>query len=204
MMLLGLLLLAASVGAAVSIAVSNTDSASFDVFGQTVTGLSPGGVMLLGIGLGVAGLIGLLMISAGMRHSRRRRQQTKQVVQESRSRVDELEEENVRLREAVKTREFVATTAAPRAEQSSDDRSDAYDRSAGHDDPGDTAQDRMTEAERHDAVSNVPDSADTRANDKPGGVYPHDAAYATAPVDTPAFDDTARNHGNRVFGRRKA
>lgn len=100
MVFLGLLLLAASLGAAVSIAVNNTAAAPFDVFGWTVTSLSPGGLMLLGIALGVAGLAGLLLMRSGMVRGRRRRLATRHDEAESRSRVQELEAENIRLRQA--------------------------------------------------------------------------------------------------------
>lgn len=100
MVVLGLILLAASLGAAVSIAVNNTAAAPFDVFGWTVTSLSPGGLMLLGIALGVAGLAGLLLLRSGMVRSRRRRLATRHDEAESRSHVQELEAENTRLRQA--------------------------------------------------------------------------------------------------------
>lgn len=125
MVVLGLLLLAASVGAAVSIAASNTDSMSFVVFGWTVTKLSAGGLMLLGIALGVVVLIGFWMLNAGLRRGRRRRQESKNAVQHERSRVDELEEENNRLREVAGRRTSGHAPVPPLRDSQPDANTDA-------------------------------------------------------------------------------
>lgn len=198
MVLLGLLLLAASVSAAVSIAVDNTEAATFDVFGRTVTDLSPGGLMLLGIALGVAGLAGLLMIRAGLRHKRRQRLETKHVVQETRSRVDELEEENARLREAAMRRESADGTSP----QAFGTATGGTDTAAVRDRDDDARNDRDQDHDRHTTptMATAPAAVDLRGTDRTA--YPEDASYAPATADTPAFDETTQQHGGRVFGRR--
>lgn len=186
MLVLGLLLLAASVGAAVSIAVSNTDSLSFEVFGQTVTSMSAGGLMLLGIGLGVAALVGLAMMNAGMRRNRRRREADRQTVQQTRSRVDELEEENVRLRQGAQRHEV---TAPPLAATS------------GH---VEREQDTVVSSDRDEARAEAAAETPAPVGTRPGEahpVYPTGSAYTEPGVNTPAFEETARDQGNRVFGR---
>ncbi|MEO6714606.1 MAG: hypothetical protein ABIM89_14390 [Mycobacteriales bacterium] len=210
MALLGFLLFAASVATAVSIAASNTDAATFAVFGETVTDLSPGGLMLAGVGLGVVGLLGLWMIAAGVRHSRRRRAASRMVVQESRSRVDELEEENIQLRTAAGRR---ATT--PTAVQATSARgSTAFPTPTDRDD--DVAADRA-----HRPVTPMmatsPEPIDLRATEAPA-VYPQETPAGRAtdqgatdqgstdgpPTEygTPAVETARQQRESRVFGRR--
>jgi uncharacterized integral membrane protein len=200
MALLGLILLAASVSAAVSIAVSNTDTVTFEVFGKTVTSLSPGSLMLLGIGLGVAGLLGLWMLMVGLRRARLRRQESREVELHSRSRMDELEQENARLREVAVRREKPTTPVVAVPTTTRDRELGASTaRESGKDNAADAVPGRD---DRHvtPTMAAAPSPIDLRDSET-GGVYPQDQAYAPS-TDTPAFAETAKQQGGRVFGRR--
>ena len=180
MVLLGLLLLAACAVVAVEVAISNTDTATFEAFTQSFSDLSMGGLFLLGCVLGAVAVLGLWMIMAGLRMSRRRRLENKHVVTETRSRVDELEDENDALRaELERDRSTTATAAATGAPE--------YER--------DTASTRDRD---NDGVA---DRSETRVGG--GAVYPDDpTTRGTADADTPAYDETAEKSGHRgMLGR---
>ncbi len=72
MAILGLLLLLASAGLAVDVALRNTSSVSVDALGATFS-LSPGWLFVAGVATGALGLLGLTMLLAGMTRARRRR-----------------------------------------------------------------------------------------------------------------------------------
>ena len=198
MVVLGLLLLAASVGAAVSIAVSNTDSMSFDVFGQKITSLSAGGLMLLGIALGVAALVGLWLMSAGMRHNRRRREADRHAVVQTRSRVDELEEENIRLRR-VAERNAAAATPASTTDYQAPESEPMMPADRGIGGTADQSRPVATPATDGPAAYHQPgpnQPGEDRTVDLDGGTR------TSLSTGTPAFEQTAHDQGNRVFGRR--
>ncbi len=113
MVVLGLLLLAASVGIGGYIAAINTDSLTFEAFGQTYAS-SMYEFFLCGAVLGALAVLGLWMVAAGLRHSRRRHVEDKEVVIQTRSRVDELEDENAQLRDELGRQRDVTDTAAMR------------------------------------------------------------------------------------------
>jgi uncharacterized membrane protein YciS (DUF1049 family) len=175
MVLLGLLLLAACVVVAVEVAISNTDTATFEAFTQSFSDMTLAGLFLLGCALGALALLGLWMIFAGMRRARYRHRETKHMVTETRSRVDELEDENEALR-AQLDRERTATAPA--------DGASSYER--------DTAFTR----DRND--DGVADRSQTAVGT--GAVYPDDPTGRD--VDTPAYDETAeKTHQRGMLGR---
>ncbi|MEP7056093.1 MAG: hypothetical protein ABI912_12700 [Actinomycetota bacterium] len=192
MVVLGLLLLAASVGAAVSIAVSNTDSTSFEVFGQTVTSLSPGGLMLVGIGLGVAAVLGMWLMSVGSARNKRHRAAERQEVEQTRSRVDALEEENIRLRKVAGRREAEPSTSAVPSGEYVATSDSVVDRE------GEIQRDGTERAHAADVDLQQASGRSSEVHD----VYPDDRVRPSRAETTPAFDATARHQGNRVFGRR--
>jgi hypothetical protein len=200
MVVLGLLLLVASVGSAVSIAVSNTDKAPFDVFGRTVTSLSPGGLMLLGLALGVAVLAGLWLMSAGMTRNRRRRAADRHEALQTRSRVDELEEENIRLRQVAERRDATSGYAAATGDYATDSDGTGAETSVLRE--GDATRNAVDSGGAVRSGTSSTTAAGTTGTGATADVYPDDSAYGVPPVNTPAYDDTARHHGNRVFGRR--
>jgi len=174
MVLLGLLLLAACVVVAVEVAISNTDTATFEAFTQSFSDMTLAGLFLLGCALGAVALLGLWMIFAGMRRARYRRLETKHVVTETRSRVDELEDENEALR-AQLDRERAGT--APAAGASSYERDTAMTRDRNDD----------SIADRNQAAVGT------------GAVYPDDPTRREA--DTPAYDETEKTHHRGMLGR---
>jgi hypothetical protein len=182
MVLLGLLLLAACAVVAVEVAISNTDTATFEAFTQSFSDLTLGGLFLLGCALGAVAVLGLWMMMAGLRMGRRRRLENKHVVTETRSRVDELEDENDALRAQLeRERTTTPTGAAPVA--------------------GAPAYERDTVFTRDRDDDGVADRSETRGGT--GAVYPDDpTTRGTVDADTPAYDETAEKSSHRgMLGR---
>jgi hypothetical protein len=176
MVLLGLLLLAASVVVGAEVAMSNTATSTFEAFGQDFADMTLGGFFLVGCAVGALALLGLWMMMGGLRLSRRRRLENKHVVHETRTRADELEDENDELRhELARMRE----SAAPAA--------------------GATAYERDTVMTRDRDDDGVADRSET-VSTSTGAVYPDDPTATRA--DTPAYDETAERTGHRgLLGR---
>lgn len=97
MVVLGLLLLIASVAAGTAVAVANTDSTSLEGFGYSLSGLTLGGIFLVGMALGALALLGLLMLLGGARRRRAKRVAQRREVESVRSEQETLAEENARL-----------------------------------------------------------------------------------------------------------
>lgn len=72
MVILGLLLLLSATGLAIDVAVENPASIGVDAVGQRLS-LSGGWLFVAGIATGMAGLVGMGLVSAGLVRSRRRR-----------------------------------------------------------------------------------------------------------------------------------
>jgi hypothetical protein len=72
MALLGLILVVASVGLAVDVLFQNTAAISVDGFGQTWS-ISPGWLLMVGVAVGVAAIVGCALFASGVSRSRRNR-----------------------------------------------------------------------------------------------------------------------------------
>ena len=97
MVVLGLLLLVACVAVGVAVAIANTSATAVEGFGYSLSGLTLGGVFLVGMGLGALALLGLLMLLGGARRRRTKRIARRREVESVRSEQETLAEENARL-----------------------------------------------------------------------------------------------------------
>ena len=97
MVVLGLVLLVLSAGAAAVVALNNTSAASLEAFGYALSGLTVGGVLLVGMGLGALAMLGLWLMARGAARSRAKKQALKREVKHVRSEQETLAEENARL-----------------------------------------------------------------------------------------------------------
>ncbi len=82
MMIIGLLLVVAAVVVGTGVVIGNSESASLEIFDREITDLTGAGVFLLGAATAAVLLIGLWMIAAGLRKSRRRRLEVRQARRE--------------------------------------------------------------------------------------------------------------------------
>jgi hypothetical protein len=181
MVVLGLLLLAASVGIGGYIAGINTDSLTFDAFGQTYTS-DMWSFFLIGAALGALAVLGLWLMLAGLRRARRRHVEDKEVVMETRSRVDELADENAALRDELARQRSITEEAATRTPVVETGVMGAGERDTILTRDGDGIADRSEPAYAG------------------GTVYPDDPPSADR--ETPAFDETASGTKHRtLFGR---
>jgi uncharacterized membrane protein YccC len=78
MMIIGVLLMAAAVVVGTGVVVGNTGTINLDLLGWEITNASVAGVFLLGAALAAVLLVGLWMITTGLRRSRRRRLEVRQ------------------------------------------------------------------------------------------------------------------------------
>lgn len=97
MIVLGLLLLIAAVAVGAAVAVANTAATSLEGFGYSLSGLTLGGIFLVGMALGALALLGLLMLLGGARRRRAKRVAQRREVESVRSEQETLAEENARL-----------------------------------------------------------------------------------------------------------
>jgi uncharacterized integral membrane protein len=84
--------------------IENTTSAGFTLFGQTLTGLSAGGVMLMAAALGAIITCLLLLSVAASSRRRARRKELRSSQHDLEDRIAELERENATLRSTPTTR----------------------------------------------------------------------------------------------------
>jgi hypothetical protein len=80
--------------------LSNPDPATLDVFGFSITGLTLGGLVMLGTALGLLAMLAVGLILSGATRKRAKRQQVKQVDRER----ETLAEENARLQAELQER----------------------------------------------------------------------------------------------------
>ena len=192
MVLLGLLLLAAGVATAIAVATENTDQTSFDMFGQTVEDVTMGGLFLIGCAVGAASLLGLWMIAAGLKRARLRRAQNRHVVTQTRTRAEELEDENnalrARLERADSTR--VMTASSPGSYD--------YDSDVHRDRDQDTA---FTRDRDHDGVADRNEA--TPYADRSAGTTSSGAVYPAEPGRDDSVREETAQHGRRpgLLGR---
>ena len=97
MVVLGLLLLVACVAVGTAVAIANTSATAVEAFGYSLSGLTLGGVFLVGMGLGALALLGLLMLLGGARRRRAKRVAHRREVESVRNEQETLAEENARL-----------------------------------------------------------------------------------------------------------
>ena len=109
MVVLGLVLLLLCVLLGTGAALSNPEPASLDVFGFGITGLTVGGLVLLGVALGLVAMLALGLVLSGAARKRAKRQQVKQVGRER----ETLAEENARLQRELEQRNAQSYPEAP-------------------------------------------------------------------------------------------
>lgn len=99
MALLGLLLILASGALAAGIVLGTTGDTSVQVawFDQTTRSVTEGGLFGLGAAAGVALMLGLSLLKAGVVRGRRRRVERKQLAAQHREEAQQLEERNAEL-----------------------------------------------------------------------------------------------------------
>jgi uncharacterized protein (DUF58 family) len=115
-MMAAIFLMLAVVDAALlaNVALSNTDTGSVSVFGQSITGYTQGELLLLAAGLGLllAVLLGIAWSSASARRAKRRGLRVAR--REVEGRVAELERENARLHKELEGTRRPAALVGPR------------------------------------------------------------------------------------------
>ena len=97
MVVLGLILLVLCLVLGAGIALSNTDPASAEAFGVSLSNVSIGGLFLLGAALGAVAMLGLALMLVGGARKRSRKLRLKREVKHVRTEQETLAEENARL-----------------------------------------------------------------------------------------------------------
>ena len=97
MAVLGLILLALSAAVGVAVALNNTSSATVEALGYSLSGLTLGGVFLVGMGVGALAMLGLWLMVRGAARKRAKKLALKREVNHVRSEQESLAEENARL-----------------------------------------------------------------------------------------------------------
>jgi hypothetical protein len=109
MVVLGLILLLICLLLGVGAAMSNPEPADLDIFGFGLTGLTVGGLVLLGAALGLVAMLAIGLILSGAARKRAKRQQVKRVGRER----ETLAEENARLQAELEQRGANSYPEAP-------------------------------------------------------------------------------------------
>ena len=99
MVVLGVLLVALSGLLAAGVALSNTDPVAASAFGVSLSGVSVGGLFLVGAVTGLVFGLGLVVALAGAGRRRGKRRALKQQVSAERDRRESLAQENAQLQE---------------------------------------------------------------------------------------------------------
>ena len=97
MVALGLVLLVLCSLLTLGVALSNTDPANAAAFGVTLSGVSIGGLFLVGVVTGALAMLGLTLLFGGSLRKRNKRVAAKREVRSVRGEKETLEEENARL-----------------------------------------------------------------------------------------------------------
>jgi membrane protein implicated in regulation of membrane protease activity len=97
MVALGLLLLLASGLLTAALVVQSTDAVHVAALGQSVTGMTVGGLFLAGVITGAVAILGVMLLVAGAGRRRSRRTGLKRQVRDVRGEKETLAEENARL-----------------------------------------------------------------------------------------------------------
>jgi hypothetical protein len=112
MVALGLLLVLASGVLTAALVMDNTDTVGVSAFGESLSGLTVGGLFVAGVLTGAAAILGLTMILAGAARGRRRRALRKQEAIDARDEKETLAEENLRLQRELDSRNDAAVYPA--------------------------------------------------------------------------------------------
>lgn len=104
MAVLGFLLIVLAAVVGTDIVLENTESVTGELFAQTVTGLSLGGVFLAGAVAALIFALGLWMLFAGLARGRRRRAAQRAAIRQREAQRESLAEENARLARALEER----------------------------------------------------------------------------------------------------
>ena len=99
MVLLGVVLLVLCVLLGAGIALSNTGAVSAEAFGVSLSGVTIGGLFLLGVAVGAAAMLGLGLVLVGAARKRAKKVALKREVRSVRGEQESLAEENARLQE---------------------------------------------------------------------------------------------------------
>ncbi len=160
MMIIGLLLVAAAVVVGTGVVISNTEEMNFDVFNVEFVNVSGAGIFLLGAATAAVLLIGLWMMGAGLRKSRRRRLEVRQARREREEALRQQEQQEEERRRLEAERERLAEEKARLADEGTTDRpfvrSDGTDR---------TDRTDIEPSPRH-ATGEVPRTTDPAANER--------------------------------------
>jgi hypothetical protein len=94
---LGLVLLVLCLIVGAGVALDNSDSVSAEAFGASLSGLTVGGLFLLGAALGALAMLGLGLMLAGAARKRAKKKAVEREVHSVRNEQETLAEENARL-----------------------------------------------------------------------------------------------------------
>ena len=108
MVALGLVLLVLCSLLTLGIVFSNTDPANAAAFGVTLSGVSIGGLFLVGVVTGALAMLGLKMYHGGGLRKRHKRVAAKREVKSARGEAETLAEENARLARELEARDSSA------------------------------------------------------------------------------------------------
>jgi hypothetical protein len=124
MLVLGIVLIAAAAGVSIDLVLKNTSTMDVSAFGQSFS-TSPGWLFVAGLAAGVVGVLGVLLVGAGMAGARKRRAALKDLrqthgsaeqLQAERDRLAaELEAERRRHAETVDVTDVTDVTGGPGA-----------------------------------------------------------------------------------------
>ena len=113
MVVLGLILLVLCLVLGAGIVLSNTDPASAEAFGVSLSNVSIGGLFLLGTAVGALARLGLGLMLVGGARKRAKKLRLKREVREVRTEQETLAEENARLQAELEARAAQAYPEAP-------------------------------------------------------------------------------------------
>lgn len=80
MLILGVILIIAAVGVSLDVALKNTSALDVSAFGQTFS-TNPGRLFVAAVAVGAVGVLGILLIAAGLGRARKRRATLKELRQ---------------------------------------------------------------------------------------------------------------------------
>ena len=99
MIVLGVLLLVASVLGTVGIGLFNDEPSNASAFGVTLSNVSIGGLFVTGVVVGALGMLGLGLVLVGAARKRSKKTAVKRDVKDARGEAKALAEENARLQQ---------------------------------------------------------------------------------------------------------
>ena len=115
MVIIGVVLLALCLALVVGVGLYNPEPTDAEVFFVTLSGLSLGGLFLLGVALGGLAMVALGLALGGATRKRHKKTAAKREIREARGEKESLAEENARLQEEL---ERERTAALPHTQTS--------------------------------------------------------------------------------------